>query len=41
MPAISEIVDQLIDGPGYVLIPQLIDSSNAALARSRALEIAA
>ena len=41
MPATSEIVDQLIDGPGYVLLPKLIDASDAALARARALEVAA
>jgi ectoine hydroxylase-related dioxygenase (phytanoyl-CoA dioxygenase family) len=41
MPATSEIVDQLIDGPGFALIPNLIDASVAARARSRALEIAA
>jgi ectoine hydroxylase-related dioxygenase (phytanoyl-CoA dioxygenase family) len=41
MPASSEIVDQLIDGPGFALLPNLIDASEAAEARSRALEIAA
>ncbi len=41
MPAASEIVDQLIDGPGFVLIPRLMDASEAARARSSALEIAA
>src|SRR5260221_12192842 len=41
MPATSAIVDQLIDGPGFVLIPNLIDASEAAQARSRALEVAA
>ena len=41
MPATSAIVDQLIDGPGFVLLPNLIDASDAAPARSRALEIAA
>ena len=41
MPATSEIVDQLIDGPGFVLIPNLMDASEAAQARSRTLEIAA
>lgn len=41
MPALSTIVDQLIDGPGFVLIPSLIAASDAADARSRALEIAA
>ncbi|MGC2277613.1 MAG: hypothetical protein WA571_16490, partial [Candidatus Binatus sp.] len=40
MPATSAIVDQLIDGPGFVLIPRLIDPSEAAQARSRALEVA-
>jgi len=40
-PALSAIVEQLIDGPGFVLIPNLIDASEAAQARSRALEIAA
>jgi ectoine hydroxylase-related dioxygenase (phytanoyl-CoA dioxygenase family) len=33
-------VEQLIDGPGYVLIPNLITASEAAEARSRVLEIA-
>jgi len=41
MAASSEIVNQLIDGPGFVLMPNLIDASEAAQARSRALEIAA
>ena len=41
MPATSAIVDQLIDGQGFVLIPNLIDPSDAAQARSRALEVAA
>ena len=41
MPATSEIVDQLIDGPGFVLMPNLIEASEAAQARSHALEIAA
>src|SRR5258708_36253512 len=41
MPATAPIVDQLIDGPGFVLIPSLIDASEAAQARSRALEVAA
>lgn len=41
MSAASEIVDQLIDGPGFVLIPNLVDAAEAAQARSRALEIAA
>jgi ectoine hydroxylase-related dioxygenase (phytanoyl-CoA dioxygenase family) len=38
MPAVLE---ELIDGAGYVLLPKLIDASEAAEARSRALEIAA
>ena len=33
-------VEQLIDGPGYVLIPNLMTASEAAEARSRVLEIA-
>ena len=41
MPPTSEIVDQLIDGPGFVLLPKLLAASDAAEARSRALEIAA
>jgi ectoine hydroxylase-related dioxygenase (phytanoyl-CoA dioxygenase family) len=41
MPAVSEIVDQLIDGPGFVLLPNLVPASDAVEARSRALEIAA
>jgi ectoine hydroxylase-related dioxygenase (phytanoyl-CoA dioxygenase family) len=41
MPAVSEIVDQIIDGPGFVLLPNLIAASDAAEARSSALEIAA
>jgi len=40
MPALSAIVEQLIDGPGFVLIPNLIAASEAAEARSRTLEIA-
>src|SRR5271155_1789411 len=41
MPAQSAIIEQLFDGPGYVLIPNLADASEAAQARLRALEIAA
>ena len=41
MPAVSEIVEQLIDGPGFVLIPSLMTASEAAEARAGALEIAA
>jgi len=41
MPAVTEIVDQLIDGPGFVLLPNLMTSAEAADARSRVLEIAA
>jgi hypothetical protein len=41
MAASSEIMNQLIDGPGFVLMPNLIEASEAAQARSRALEIAA
>jgi ectoine hydroxylase-related dioxygenase (phytanoyl-CoA dioxygenase family) len=41
MPTASEIVDQLIDGSGYVLLPKLIAASYAAEARGRALEVAA
>ena len=41
MPPSSEIVNQLIDGPGFVLLPNLIDAADAAQARSRALEVAA
>jgi ectoine hydroxylase-related dioxygenase (phytanoyl-CoA dioxygenase family) len=41
MPTVSAIVEQLIDGPGYVLIPNLMTAADAADARSRALEIAA
>jgi ectoine hydroxylase-related dioxygenase (phytanoyl-CoA dioxygenase family) len=33
-------VDQLIDGPGFVLIPNLMPGSEAAEARSRVLEVA-
>src|SRR5258708_14575152 len=33
-------VEQLIDGPGFVLIPNLMAASEAAEARSRVLEIA-
>jgi ectoine hydroxylase-related dioxygenase (phytanoyl-CoA dioxygenase family) len=40
MPALSAIVEQLIDGPGFILIPNLMDASEAAEARSRALEVA-
>ena len=40
MPAVSTIVEQLIDGPGFVLLPNLMIASEAAEARSRALEIA-
>ncbi len=40
MPAVSAIVEQLIDGPGFVLMPGLMTASEAAEARSRALEIA-
>ncbi len=38
MPALLE---QLIDGPGFVLLPNLIDASEAAQARSRILEVVA
>jgi len=41
MPAQSAIIEQLFDGPGYVLIPNLVAASEAAQARLRALEIAA
>jgi hypothetical protein len=41
MPAAPTIVEQLIDGPGFVLLPNLIDASEAAQARSRVLEVAA
>jgi ectoine hydroxylase-related dioxygenase (phytanoyl-CoA dioxygenase family) len=33
-------VEQLIDGPGFVLIPNLMSASEAAEARSRVLELA-
>jgi len=33
-------VEQLIDGPGFVLIPNLITAFEAAEARSRLLELA-
>src|SRR5579863_2091953 len=41
MPATSPIVEQLIDGPGFALLPNLIDASEAAQARSRILEVVA
>jgi ectoine hydroxylase-related dioxygenase (phytanoyl-CoA dioxygenase family) len=41
MPAVTEITDQLIDGPGFVLLPNLMAAAEAADARSRILEIAA
>lgn len=41
MPAVPEIADQLIDGPGFVLLPSLMTAAEAADARSRVLEIAA
>src|SRR5258708_39852447 len=41
MPATSAIDEQLIDGPGFVLVPNLMDPSEAAQARSGALELAA
>jgi hypothetical protein len=41
MSATSEIVNQLIDGPGFVLLPKLVDAADAAAARSRALGVAA
>ena len=41
MPSISLIVEQLIDGPGFVLLPNLIDAAEAAQARSRILEVVA
>ena len=41
MPAALDIVEQLIDGPGFVLLPNLIDASEAAQARSRILEVVA
>ncbi len=40
VPSMLE-VEQLFDGPGFVLIPNLIAASEAADARSRILEIAA
>ena len=40
MPAQSAIVEQLCDGPGFVLMPNLIAASDAAQARSIALEVA-
>src|SRR5580704_17116838 len=41
MPVTAEIVAELIDGRGFVLMPNLIEASEAAQARSHALEIAA
>src|SRR5271163_3210928 len=41
MPAQSAIVEQLCDGPGFVLMPNLIAASDAAQARTIALEVAA
>jgi ectoine hydroxylase-related dioxygenase (phytanoyl-CoA dioxygenase family) len=41
MPATSDVIEQLIDGPGFVLLPKLVDESEAAEARCRALEVAA
>jgi ectoine hydroxylase-related dioxygenase (phytanoyl-CoA dioxygenase family) len=41
MPALSATVEQLFDGPGFLLIPNLIAASEAAQARSLALELAA
>jgi ectoine hydroxylase-related dioxygenase (phytanoyl-CoA dioxygenase family) len=41
MPAVSEITDQLIDGPGFVLLPGLMTAAEAADARSRIMETAA
>jgi len=35
MAALSAIVEQLIDGPGFVLMPNLMAASEAAQARSR------
>ncbi len=40
MPALSAIEEQLFDGPGFVLMPNLMSAAEAAEARSRALEIA-
>jgi ectoine hydroxylase-related dioxygenase (phytanoyl-CoA dioxygenase family) len=41
MQAVSAIVEELIDGSGFVLLPNLVPASEASEARSRALEIAA
>jgi ectoine hydroxylase-related dioxygenase (phytanoyl-CoA dioxygenase family) len=40
MPAVSAIVEELIDGKGFVLLPGLMAASEATEARSRAIEIA-
>ena len=40
MPAVSAIVEELIDGNGFILLPGLMAASEVADARSRALEIA-
>ena len=41
MPAVSAIIEELIDGPGFVRLPSLMTVAEAAEARSRALELAA
>jgi ectoine hydroxylase-related dioxygenase (phytanoyl-CoA dioxygenase family) len=41
MQSTSAIAEQLIDGPGFVLMPNLIDASEASQARSLALKVAA
>jgi len=41
MPAVSAIIEELIDGAGYIRLPNLMSAAEAAEARTRALEIAA
>ena len=41
MPAVSAIIEELIDGAGYIRLPNVMSAPDAAEARTRALEIAA
>ena len=41
MPAVSAIIEEVVDGAGYIQLPNVMSAAEAAEARTRALEIAA
>ena len=41
MPAVSAIIEEVVDGAGYIRLPNVMSAAEAAEARARALEIAA